>query len=70
MRPIFLTIGLAQGLAVVGVLFLIQAIVQSFAPGWSLPFSVWWGMIFSLPALAMAVFAQRTSKRWKRWPRP
>ena len=46
-------IALAQGLIVVGLLALVQAVVQAFSPAWTLPFNVWWGMVLSLPGLAM-----------------
>lgn len=52
-----LTIGIAviQGLALVGILALLEAIVAAFAPGFELPFSVWWGMIGTVPGLAISV---------------
>lgn len=51
-----LAIAAVQGLVVVGVLYLIQAVVQAFVPTWHLPFSVWWGLLFCLPGIAMAWF--------------
>ena len=59
MKYFALMIALVQGLALVGVLAIIQAIVQAFAPTWHLPFSVWWGMLLCLPGLAMAAMMHR-----------
>jgi hypothetical protein len=58
-----LAIAAIHGFLVVGLLALIQAIVQAFRPEWVLPFSIWWGLLFCLPGLAWTVFAAKLERR-------
>ncbi|HEY0312215.1 MAG TPA: hypothetical protein VGC56_06935 [Allosphingosinicella sp.] len=43
------------GLIAVGVLLLLQSVVQASHPGWTLPFSAWSGLLLSVPALFAAL---------------
>ena len=52
---LMLVAGLVGGLVAVGLLLLLQAILQAFHPGWTLPFSAWWGLLLSLPAALVAI---------------
>lgn len=45
---------LVTGLVVVGALLLLQSVMAGSHPGWTLPFSAWWGMILALPGLLMS----------------
>jgi hypothetical protein len=55
-----LIIALVQGLAATGILALLNAIVVAFNPAFILPFSIWWGMVFSIPGLAISAFIAKS----------
>lgn len=60
MSKLAIIIALFQGLFVTGLLAIIDAVIVAInpeAPG--LPFSVWFGMLFSIPGLAIAYFWHR-----------
>ena len=59
MKWFVLVIGAVQALVGVGLLYLVQAIIQAFSPGWLLPFSPWFGLLVGLPALAMSVIFRK-----------
>lgn len=63
MKLFGLAISAVQGGVAVGLLALLQAVVQAFRPEWELPFSIWWGLLFCLPGLAWTVFAVRCERR-------
>lgn len=52
-------VALLQGLIVVFALFMIEVIVGIANPGWTLPFSVWLGMLASAPGLYMAFLSKK-----------
>lgn len=56
--------GVFMGLLFVGILAVVEAAVQGIAdnPEWTLPFSIWWGLIFCLPYFGWAVFASMIEK--------
>lgn len=56
MSIFFIIIAIVQGFAAVGLLALLEAIINHFSPGFSLPFSYWWGMIVALPTFGMGLF--------------
>ena len=49
------TLGLGWGLILVSILSLIEVVVQAFVPNFVLPFSIWWGLVISLPGFAFAI---------------
>lgn len=59
MPAVVVVMALLQGVAAVGLLLLLEALIRIFAPGWELPFSAWWGLLFALPGLAFASFIAR-----------
>lgn len=59
MKLIALAAATIQGLTIVGILALLEVVVQAFRPEWSLPFSVWWGLLFCLPGIALAAYAAK-----------
>jgi membrane protein implicated in regulation of membrane protease activity len=52
---LMLVAGLVGGLAAVGLLLLLEAVLRAFHPGWTLPFSAWWGLLLALPAMSAAI---------------
>jgi hypothetical protein len=54
MRVAFFVSSLIGGVVVVGALMLLQSIMAAFHPGWTLPFSPWWGLIVALPGLMIS----------------
>lgn len=54
MRLTMVIICLVGALTMVGALMLLQAVMGGFVPGWKLPFSAWWGLIFAVPGLVLA----------------
>ena len=59
-------IALLHGLMAVGALALIEWAVSGFGGPSSLPFSVWWGLVFMAPGIAWAFFARKV-ERGNRW---
>lgn len=56
---LFALIGVGQGLAVTFVLYLLEVVIGALSQGFHLPFSVWWGMVASVPGIAMAAWAKK-----------
>ena len=52
---VMLIAAIVGGVIAVGALLLLQSVVQAFHPGWTLPFSAWWGLLLSVPALFAAL---------------
>lgn len=60
MPYIFAAVAALQGLFFVGLLMLLEWIVNGIAPGLGgLPFSPWWGMIASVPGALIAIHILR-----------
>ncbi len=56
---LFVVVGLIQGLLIVGFLAVVQAVAIAFLPTFVMPFSIWWGMIMSVPAIAGGFAARK-----------
>ena len=55
MKLIIFAMAIVQGLGAVFSLFALELIVNAIAVnGFDWPFSVWWGMVVSIPGLAIA----------------
>jgi len=59
MSKIFTVVAALQGLILVGILAIIQSVVQAFQPAFHMPFSIWWGLLLSIPGLLMAFFVSK-----------
>ena len=59
---LFALVAAVQGLIPTFIAMIAEAVVAAFVPGFTLPFSPWWGMLFSIPGLYMAVFIWQ--RRW------
>ena len=59
MKYLFPIVGALQGLAIVAILALVKALAEAAIPDFTFPFSIWCGMLLSIPGIAMGLWIGR-----------